>query len=83
MEASKNEKNYAGKIIALTFILSLGYAILRYHIVGNVPWKDFPFLILNKGISLAAFIILTLNFTIKYSTMKSKKGKTKKKKGKQ
>ena len=56
------QKNHAGKIIAITSLLSLGYAILRYHIVGDVPWKDFPFLILNKGISLAAFILLTLNF---------------------
>lgn len=58
------QKNYAGKIIAITSILSLGYAILRYHIVGDVPWKDFPFFILNKGISLAAFILLTLNFSL-------------------
>ena len=55
-------KNSAGLIIALTFILALGYAVLRYHIVGPVPWKDFPLLILNKGISLSAFILLTLNF---------------------
>jgi len=49
-------------IIALTVILSLAYAILRYHIVGPVAWKDFPFFILNKGISLGAFILLTFNF---------------------
>lgn len=64
METTTNQKNHAGKIIAITSILSLGYAILRYHIVGDVPWKDFPFLILNKGISLAAFILLTFNFAI-------------------
>ena len=61
---SIQQQNYAGKIIAITSILSLGYAILRYHIVGDVPWKDFPFFILNKGISLAAFILLTFNFSI-------------------
>jgi len=64
MESIENQKNHAGKIIAITSILSLGYAILRYHIVGDVPWKDFPFLILNKGISLAAFILITFNFSI-------------------
>jgi len=64
METTEIQKNHAGKIIAITSILSLGYAILRYHIVGDVPWKDFPFLILNKGISLAAFILLTFNFSI-------------------
>jgi ABC-type Na+ efflux pump permease subunit len=56
--------NYTGRIIAVTSILSLGYAILRYHIVGDVPWKDFPFFILNKGFSLTAFILLTFNFSI-------------------
>jgi len=64
MEATEIQKNHAGKIIAITSILSLGYAILRYHIVGDVPWKNFPFLILNKGISLTAFILLTFNFSI-------------------
>ena len=55
-------RNSAGLIIALTVILSLAYAILRYHIVGPVAWKDFPFFILNKGVSLGAFILLTFNF---------------------
>jgi DMSO/TMAO reductase YedYZ heme-binding membrane subunit len=57
-------KNYAGRIIALTSIISLGYAVLRYHIFGPVPWKDFPFFIMNKGISLSAFILLTFNFSL-------------------
>jgi DMSO/TMAO reductase YedYZ heme-binding membrane subunit len=32
--------------------------------MGGVPWKDLPFLILNKAISLTAFILLTINFTL-------------------
>ncbi len=32
--------------------------------MGPVPWKDFPFYVLNKGISLSAFILLTFNFSI-------------------
>ncbi len=55
-------KNSAGRIITIVLLFSIGYAILRYHIVGPVLWKDFPFFILNKGISLAAFILLTCNF---------------------
>jgi len=55
-------KNSAGLIIAIVLIFSIGYAVVRYHVVGAVPWKDFPFFILNKGISLAAFILLTCNF---------------------
>ncbi|GGZ79866.1 hypothetical protein [Algibacter mikhailovii] len=58
------QKNHAGKIIAIISVLSLAYAVLRYHILGNVPWKDFPFYILNKGFSLAGFILITFNFSI-------------------
>jgi len=56
------KKNSAGSIIAIALLFGLAYAIVRYHIVGPVPWKDFPFFILNKGISLGAFVLLTLNF---------------------
>ncbi len=56
------KKNSAGRIITTVLLFSIAYAILRYHIVGPVLWKDFPFFILNKGISLAAFILLTCNF---------------------
>ncbi len=55
-------KSSAGLIITVVLLFSIAYAIMRYHIVGPVPWKDFPFFILNKGISLAAFILLTFNF---------------------
>ncbi len=54
--------NSAGSIITIALIFGLAYAVLRYHIVGPVPWKDFPFFILNKGISLSAFVLLTCNF---------------------
>ncbi len=60
---SENHKNSASIIIFLTLVLSIGYSVLRYHIVGPIPWKDFPFFILNKGISLSAFILITLNFS--------------------
>ena len=63
MENQESEtKNAAGSIVAAVILLSLAYAVIRYHLVGPVPWKDFPFFILNKGVSLAAFILLTLNF---------------------
>lgn len=63
MNQQVNEsKNSAGRIISVVLLFSIGYAIVRYHIAGPVPWKDFPFFILNKGISLAAFIMLTFNF---------------------
>lgn len=56
------EKNSAGTLIPAILLLAIGYAILRYHVAGPVPWKDFPFYILNKGFSLGAFILLACNF---------------------
>ena len=56
------KKNSAGSIITTALIFGLAYAIVRYHVAGPVPWKDFPFFILNKGISLSAFVLLTCNF---------------------
>ncbi len=63
MNQSIQSKNTAGTIIALTCILSFAYAVLRYHIVGPVLWKDLPFYTFNKGIALSAFILLVFNFT--------------------
>ena len=48
----------------MTLVLSVAYAVLRYHVAGDVPWKDFPFYVLNKGICLAAFFLLTFNFAL-------------------
>ena len=63
-EQTANSKNSASFIIWVVLVLSIGYAIVRYHIAGPVPWKDFPMFILNKGLCLAAFILLTLNFAL-------------------
>jgi hypothetical protein len=58
------DRNAAGSIITVTISLAVGYAVLRYHIAGGVPWKDFPFFILNKGLCLGAFVLLTFNFAL-------------------
>lgn len=62
--AADQPKNAAKGIIFGTLVISIGYAILRYHIMGPVPWKDFPFFIINKGFSLAAFILISINFSL-------------------
>ncbi len=64
MATSESEirQNSASSLIATVLMFSLAYAVVRYHIAGPVPWTDFPFFILNKAISLAAFILLALNF---------------------
>ena len=53
------------RVILLVFLLSYCYAIVRYNFFGQVPWKDLPFYILNKAISLSSFIVLTLSFSVK------------------
>ena len=63
-EQINDNKNSAKTIILVTLLLAIGYSVLRYHIVGPVPWKDFPMFILNKGLCLAAFILLTFNFSL-------------------
>lgn len=59
-----NNRNAAAAIITVTMSLSVAYAVLRYHLVGEVPWKDFPFFILNKGLCLGAIILISLNFAL-------------------
>jgi len=66
------DRNASGAIIAVTMLIAIGYAVLRYHIFGGVPWKDFPFLILNKGISLGAFILFSFNFSRVLAKSKSR-----------
>ena len=61
MEVEK-KNNAAVSLITSVFVLAIAYAVLRYHVAGPVPWKDFPFFILNKGISLAAFVLIACNF---------------------
>ena len=63
IDETEKTNNPAWAIISWTFFLSMGYAIIRYYVLGEVPWKDLPFLILNKGISMSALILLALNFT--------------------
>jgi len=58
------KNHYSGGIIIITTILSIAYAVLRYNVFGEVPWKDLPLYVLNKGISLSSLILLTLNFSL-------------------
>lgn len=63
-EQTIENKNSAKTIILVTLLVAIGYSVLRYHIAGPVPWKDFPLFILNKGLCLAGFILLTFNFAL-------------------
>ncbi len=64
MELISRKRELAHRIIVLTTVVSFGYAVLRYNIAGEVPWKDIPIYVLNKGISLASFFLLSLSFSL-------------------
>lgn len=42
----------------------LAYAVVRYHIAGDVAWRHFPLFILNKAISLAAVFFVGASYLI-------------------
>jgi DMSO/TMAO reductase YedYZ heme-binding membrane subunit len=46
------------------FGASLIYAIIRYHIAGDVEWRHFPLFILNKAISIAAVMFVASAYLI-------------------
>ncbi len=52
------------KWFAVVFGTCLAYAILRYHIAGDVSWAHFPLFILNKATSLAAVFFVACSYLI-------------------
>jgi DMSO/TMAO reductase YedYZ heme-binding membrane subunit len=48
----------------VVFGFSLGYAVIRYHLAGDVAWRHFPLFILNKATSLAAVILVACSYLI-------------------
>ena len=64
MNSTTDNKQYAKRVIISITLIAVGYAVLRYNVFGSVPWKDLPLFILNKGISLASLILLTLNYAL-------------------
>ena len=52
-------------VITLTTLLSsLGYAILRYNIVRNVPVESIPLYVSNKAIALSTVVLIGLSFLL-------------------
>jgi len=69
MSDSKNEPAYlltavTGKWFAAIGGFSLAYAIVRYHVAGDVAWENFPLFILNKATSLAAVILVACSYLV-------------------
>jgi len=53
------------KWFAVVFGFSVVYAVVRYHLAGDVEWRHFPLFILNKATSLAAVIFVASSYLIK------------------
>lgn len=51
-------------ISLVTFIMTFGYAFLRYNVVRNVPYENIPLFITNKSIALTATILIGLSFLL-------------------
>ena len=64
MSEEQAQKSAAGKIISLVVLFFFTYAVLRYNVSGAYPWKDLAFFIFNKGTALAAYLLISLNFTL-------------------
>jgi len=52
------------KWFVIVFGASLAYAVVRYHLAGDVAWRHFPLFILNKATSLAAVVFLASSYLI-------------------
>ena len=52
------------KWFGVVFGLSLLYAIVRYHIAGDVEWRHFPLFIFNKATSLAAVVFVASSYLV-------------------
>jgi DMSO/TMAO reductase YedYZ heme-binding membrane subunit len=52
------------KWFAAIFGGALAYAIVRYHLVGDVGWSQFPLFILNKVVALAAVGFVASSYLI-------------------
>lgn len=44
--------------VPIIFLLWLGYATLRYNVLGTVAWQEFPVYVANKAVSAAAVTLL-------------------------
>ncbi len=52
------------KWFGVVFGGSVLYAIVRYHLAGDVEWRHFPVFILNKATSLAAVIFVAASYLV-------------------
>ena len=52
------------KWFAVVFGGCVAYSVVRYHLAGDVEWRQFPLFILNKATSLAAVVFVACSYLI-------------------
>ena len=52
------------KWFAVVVGASIAYAVVRYHVAGDVAWRHFPLFILNKATSLAAVVFIACSYLV-------------------
>ena len=52
------------KWFVVVFGACLFYAVVRYHLAGDVAWRHFPLFILNKATSMAAVFFVACSYLI-------------------
>lgn len=63
------------KPIAAIIFSSIGYAVVRYHLFGDVPFRLFPLYVANKGTAMASLILLGLSLIARTRENRKKYGK--------
>ena len=64
LKAAELWQPYTVKWFAVIVGGALAYAIMRYHIAGDVEWSHFPLFILNKATSLAAVAFVACSYLV-------------------
>ncbi len=49
-------------------MLSLGYAVLRYNVLGGVDWAQLPLYVTNKALSVAAVVLIVSSYFVAKSS---------------
>lgn len=50
------------RIILFIFLITLGYAVLRYNVFKGVPWNELPGYVTNKAIAWTSLISVCLSY---------------------
>lgn len=64
VESTKNHQKRVRRVVFLVVMLSLAYAYVRYNIVRDVPFANFPLYIANKAIAMASAILIGISFLL-------------------